>query len=46
MIEPTLELPITDQCRLLELARSTYYYNSTIMACSSSMKHQNALLEY
>jgi putative transposase len=29
MIEPTLELPITDQCRLLELARSTYYYEST-----------------
>jgi len=29
MIEPALELPITDQCRLLELARSTYYYQST-----------------
>ncbi len=29
MIEPGLELPITDQCRLLELARSTYYYQST-----------------
>jgi putative transposase len=28
MIEPTLELPITDQCRLLKLARSTYYYQS------------------
>jgi putative transposase len=29
MIEPTLELPVTDQCRLLDLARSTYYYQST-----------------
>ena len=26
MIDPGLELPIADQCRLLSLARSTYYY--------------------
>ncbi len=28
MIEPALELPITDQCQLLDLARSSYYYKS------------------
>jgi putative transposase len=26
MIDPGLELPVADQCRLLSLARSTYYY--------------------
>src|ERR1035437_10652208 len=26
MIDPGLELPVADQCRLLGLARSTYYY--------------------
>ncbi|HQU00536.1 MAG TPA: IS3 family transposase, partial [Acidimicrobiales bacterium] len=26
MIDPRLELPVSDQCRLLSLARSTYYY--------------------
>jgi putative transposase len=26
MIDPVLELPVSDQCRLLGLARSTYYY--------------------
>jgi hypothetical protein len=28
MIEPTLELPITDQCQVLDVARSSYYYKS------------------
>jgi putative transposase len=26
MIDSDLELPVSDQCRLLSLARSTYYY--------------------
>ena len=26
MIDAGLELPVSDQCRLLSLARSTYYY--------------------
>jgi len=26
MIDADLELPVSDQCRLLGLARSTYYY--------------------
>ena len=30
MIEPGLELPVSDQCRLLSLARSTYYYEGTV----------------
>ena len=30
MIDPGLELPIADQCRLLSLARSTYYYEGAV----------------
>ena len=30
MIEPGLELPVSDQCRLLSLARSTYYYEGAV----------------
>jgi hypothetical protein len=26
MIDPALELAVSDQCRLLGLSRSTYYY--------------------
>lgn len=29
MINPTLDLPVSTQCQLLGLARSTYYYEST-----------------
>lgn len=29
MIDPTLDLPVSTQCQLLGLARSTYYYEST-----------------
>ena len=28
MIDPENTLPITQQCRLLELNRSTFYYNT------------------
>jgi len=29
MIDPGLDLPVSTQCQLLGLARSTYYYEST-----------------
>jgi putative transposase len=29
MIDPTANLPVSTQCQLLDLARSTYYYEST-----------------